>query len=108
MRLALPNEVLGIPIRHIVAYDISSNPNAVYIHNFHNPSTAMQQPLHASNNQLRNILVEGLRVEDVDNQADIWTMSPPCQPCKFICSLSFYLKYSHLLVYWLDFVCLFI
>jgi hypothetical protein len=26
--------------------------------------------------------IEGLKVDDVDDKADIWTMSPPCQPCE--------------------------
>lgn len=28
---------------------------------------------------LRNLLIDGLKLGDVDGQADIWTMSPPCQ-----------------------------
>ena len=85
MRLALPDEVLDIPIRHIVAYDISIIPNQVYLHNFHEDGeegSRLSVPKYAVKNELRNILVEGLKVDDLDGQADIWTMSPPCQPCK--------------------------
>ena len=29
---------------------------------------------------LHNVLIEGVQVADLDGRADVWTMSPPCQP----------------------------
>eukprot|EP01035_Chromulina_nebulosa_P018022 gene18022-23663_t len=52
MRLALPDVVRGIPIKRIEAFDCSEVANDI----------------------------DGLKFSDVDGKADIWTMSPPCQP----------------------------
>eukprot|EP00981_Chlorochromonas_danica_P015761 scaffold14385_cov229-Ochromonas_danica.AAC.4 len=76
MRLALPDVVDGVPVRRIVAFDCSTIPNAVYKHNFHGDS-----PLDGVKaSSLREGLVQGLYKKDADGEADIWTLSPPCQP----------------------------
>ena len=76
------------------AYDISLHANKVYEHNFHNNessssstskvSTKITEQLKKSDNQstskVSTKLVEQLKKSDVDGKADIWTMSPPCQP----------------------------
>ncbi len=86
MRLALPDTIESLPIKKIIAYDCSSTPNTVYKHNFHKhinserETSLLQRPAFVQTSELRNILVEGLKVHDVDGKADIWTMSPPCQP----------------------------
>ncbi|CAJ1960140.1 unnamed protein product [Cylindrotheca closterium] len=49
------------------AYDISLHANNSYKHNFPNDS-------------VRTKLVEQLKPKDLDGKADLWTMSPPCQP----------------------------
>jgi len=75
MRLSLPSSVRGIPIRNITAFDCSDTANDVYDLNFHAASSSSSIA-----GELRRILIDGLKVADVDNRADIWTMSPPCQP----------------------------
>lgn len=51
------------------AYDISLHANNTYTHNFPNdPSPVCTK------------LVEQLKPKDLDGKADLWTMSPPCQP----------------------------
>jgi hypothetical protein len=82
MRLSLPSHVHGIPIKHFVAYDCSRIPNQVYEHNFHTLKV-LPQSYAVESSVLRTMLVEGLQVKDVDGKSDVWTMSPPCQPCKF-------------------------
>ena len=61
MRLAIP-----MPVRRCVAYDTSLIANQIYSHNFKDKACAK--------------LVEQLKVEDVDDGSELWTMSPPCQP----------------------------
>eukprot|EP01031_Cornospumella_fuschlensis_P026054 gene26054-31457_t len=78
VRLALPDAIDSVPIRRIRAFDCSAVPNMVYEHNFHGSVEKRLDSVRDSS--LRNILVQGLKVRDVDGQADIWTMSPPCQP----------------------------
>ena len=70
MRCSLPN---SITIASITAFDVSNVPNNVYAENFES-DTSM------GNGELRRILVDGLKIVDVEGKADIWTMSPPCQP----------------------------
>ncbi|KAG7343030.1 C-5 cytosine-specific DNA methylase [Nitzschia inconspicua] len=61
------------------AYDISLHANYCYEHNFLNRQSHHQQP--ASNkSEVSTKLVEHLKPEDVDGKANLWTMSPPCQP----------------------------
>ncbi|KAG7372130.1 DNA-methyltransferase Dcm [Nitzschia inconspicua] len=61
------------------AYDISLHANYCYEHNFLNQRSHQQQP--ASNkSEVSTKLVEHLKPEDVDGKANLWTMSPPCQP----------------------------
>lgn len=76
MRLALPKVIDRVPVRRIVAFDCSTIPNAVYKHNFHcdNPLDSVKA------SSLREGLVQGLHKKDADGEADIWTLSPPCQP----------------------------
>lgn len=49
------------------AYDISLHANRTYQHNFPNEKVTTK-------------LVEQLKAADLDGVADLWTMSPPCQP----------------------------
>ncbi len=96
-RLALPKEVHGIPIRTINAYDCSAVANAVYNHNFShksshnhlgnavpnvyvNPNVPQTSSREHMTGKLHNVLIEGVKVTALDDSADIWTMSPPCQP----------------------------
>ena len=58
----------GINFKVIGAFDINTNANSVYRHNF--PDAKLMQ---------KNL--EGLTVKDLDKlSAQCWTMSPPCQP----------------------------
>ena len=70
MRCSLPNTM---KIVSITAFDVSNVPNNVYRHNFESDSSV-------GKGELRPILVDGLKINEVDGKADIWTMSPPCQP----------------------------
>jgi len=70
MRCSLPN---SITIASITAFDVSNVPNDVYAENFDSDSST-------EIGELRRILVDGLKIHEVDGIADIWTMSPPCQP----------------------------
>jgi len=65
MRLALTKA--GIDFEIVEAFDINQNANATYAANFgHQPCS-------------RNI--EHVTAKDIDGlRADVWTMSPPCQP----------------------------
>jgi tRNA (cytosine38-C5)-methyltransferase len=51
------------------AFDISLHANNTYKHNFSNDKSSA-----------RTKLVEQLKPKDLDGKADLWTMSPPCQP----------------------------
>jgi tRNA (cytosine38-C5)-methyltransferase len=55
------------------AFEISEKANAVYRHNFPNE----QQP---GSFGVRTKLVEQLTVQDLPQNSNLWTMSPPCQP----------------------------
>lgn len=72
MRLALPCSVRGVPVAHITAFDCSDVANQVYTHNFCQDGMS----------ELREVLIEGIKQSEVDGEraADMWTMSPPCQP----------------------------
>eukprot|EP00597_Dinobryon_sp_UTEXLB2267_P001014 CAMPEP_0170066716 /NCGR_PEP_ID=MMETSP0019_2-20121128/6312_1 /TAXON_ID=98059 /ORGANISM="Dinobryon sp., Strain UTEXLB2267" /LENGTH=480 /DNA_ID=CAMNT_0010273881 /DNA_START=843 /DNA_END=2282 /DNA_ORIENTATION=+ len=76
MRLALPEHVNGMPIRKIVAFDINTIANQIYQHNFLSPSSSLS-PLEES---VCCVGIDGLKLSDVDGKADLWTLSPPCQP----------------------------
>ena len=74
MRLSLPSEVSGRPIRRFIAFECSEVANRVYRHNFSgNESTA---------SIIRGGLIETVKLREFEGEyrADIWTMSPPCQP----------------------------
>lgn len=59
---------LPMPTNVISAFDINTTTNVIYQHNF--PSTKLCQ-----NN------IQGLTVSSLEKlNADLWTMSPPCQP----------------------------
>lgn len=75
MRLSLPAAIRGVPLRRITAFDCSDTVNDVYEHNFH-AAARLDGIEHSS---LRRVLIDGLKVADVQG-ADVWTMSPPCQP----------------------------
>jgi tRNA (cytosine38-C5)-methyltransferase len=57
------------------AYEISNCANSVYRYYFH-PSTTN----HSDDFTVQTKLVEQLKPKDLDGKADLWTMSPPCQP----------------------------
>ncbi len=74
MRLAVEEALLSLDtsnskdhLSFCQAYDISLYANRTYKHNF-------------INDQVSTKLVEQLKVQDLDGKADLWTMSPPCQP----------------------------
>ena len=75
MRLSLPSHIHGLPITKITAYDCNDIANQIYHHNFH--TTCIDN---ITNSKLKRMLIDNLSVADVDGIADIWTMSPPCQP----------------------------
>ncbi|XP_026194487.1 tRNA (cytosine(38)-C(5))-methyltransferase-like, partial [Cyclospora cayetanensis] len=54
------------PVEFVAAYDISTTANAVYAHNF----SALP----------KCVSVEHLALQQVDGKADLWLLSPPCQP----------------------------
>mmetsp|Transcript_29432 Transcript_29432/g.43376 ORF Transcript_29432/g.43376 Transcript_29432/m.43376 type:complete len:431 (+) Transcript_29432:27-1319(+) len=59
-----------------IAYEISLQANATYAHNFsHDTEKGKNKAFY-----VKTKLVEQLKPKDLDNQADLWTMSPPCQP----------------------------
>ena len=68
------------------AYEISLYANATYRQNFHCSAAAYvsrNKNTKSSNSPLFSVttkLIEQLKSSDVDGQADMWTMSPPCQP----------------------------
>ena len=67
---------INIPLVNIIAYDISILANKVYCHNFeHGAATNKTIP-----GKVITKAIDSLKVNDVDNVAHIWTMSPPCQP----------------------------
>mmetsp|Transcript_27208 Transcript_27208/g.35672 ORF Transcript_27208/g.35672 Transcript_27208/m.35672 type:complete len:382 (-) Transcript_27208:9-1154(-) len=67
MRLALP-----IEIKKITAYEIADAACETYKLNFIDDDMTVSI--------LKKNLVEHIKVGDIDGKADIWTMSPPCQP----------------------------
>jgi tRNA (cytosine38-C5)-methyltransferase len=73
MRCSLPDK---LKVATITAFDVSDTPNNVYSENFESGVDTVD----GYRGSLRRILVDGLKVCDVDGQADVWTMSPPCQP----------------------------
>lgn len=74
MRLCLPKSVLGRPVRRFIALECSEVANAVYRHNF-----AGSEDRESS---IREGIIEGVGTHEFEGRycADIWTMSPPCQP----------------------------
>ena len=73
MRCSLPD---NLKVATITAFDVSDTPNNVYSENFESSINNID----SYRGSLRRILVDGLKISDVDGQADVWTMSPPCQP----------------------------
>jgi tRNA (cytosine38-C5)-methyltransferase len=69
MRLAVRNAMKhqGALLQHCQAYDISIHANRTYKHNFPDDLVSTK-------------LVEQLKPPDLNGKADLWTMSPPCQP----------------------------
>lgn len=82
MRLALPRTVKGIPITSITAIDCSDTVNDIYEHNFHSSGGDGERLDGVASSKLLRLLIArgSVKLEDVDGKADIWTMSPPCQP----------------------------
>ena len=109
MRAALPRSVRGIPLAHCTAFEINQVANAAYAHNFHQFEATAAESLPAPSDldddarrrrqnrkksaaladlcaldgmrgTLRCCDITSLRLADVDGRADIWTLSPPCQP----------------------------
>ena len=73
MRCSVPDK---LKVATITAFDVSDTPNNVYSENFESGIDTVD----GYRGSLRRILVDGLKVSDVDGQSDVWTMSPPCQP----------------------------
>lgn len=75
MHLSLPAEVRDLPITSITAFDCSDVANEVYRHNFLRSKRRVACAL-------REVAIEGVKQHELDGDsaADIWTMSPPCQP----------------------------
>lgn len=92
MRLGLPKLVQGRPIVSLVAFDISLIANQVYEYNFHTRPRPITHPLSPNVpsdsdstsallcSSLRTQTVQALSLAQAENAADIWTLSPPCQP----------------------------
>jgi tRNA (cytosine38-C5)-methyltransferase len=83
MRLSLPQQIKGVPVREITAFDINRVANQFYEYNFHSSSSSSSSSLNhieRKRDQLKTAVVESLRPEEVDGKSDLWTMSPPCQP----------------------------
>eukprot|EP01063_Lacrimia_lanifica_P021776 TRINITY_DN2931_c0_g1_i1.p2 TRINITY_DN2931_c0_g1~~TRINITY_DN2931_c0_g1_i1.p2 ORF type:complete len:512 (+),score=221.57 TRINITY_DN2931_c0_g1_i1:80-1615(+) len=110
MRLAVEEALgpRAADVAEITAFDISSVPNEVYQHNFRpmsakaakkaqkraakegkaeEPAPAPAAPERPGTTMkgLRSCrlvpkLIEQLTLKDLDGKADLWTMSPPCQP----------------------------
>jgi tRNA (cytosine38-C5)-methyltransferase len=66
MRLAVP-----VRVRHITAFDISISGEKTYKHNF---CVRDESEVYVRK------LIEQIPVAQLDGKADLWTMSPPCQP----------------------------
>ena len=73
MRCSLPSTM---KVASVTAFDVSDTPNNVYAENFETNGNGDD----GVKSELKRILVDGLKVIDVDDKADVWTMSPPCQP----------------------------
>jgi tRNA (cytosine38-C5)-methyltransferase len=71
MRLALSDATKNLqnsfPLKTFKAIDTSELVNQVYRHNF-------------SNEEPWKVNIETIKVKDLEGKANIWTMSPPCQP----------------------------
>jgi tRNA (cytosine38-C5)-methyltransferase len=84
MRLSLPQQIKGVPVREITAFDINRVANQFYEYNFHSSSSSSSSSslnhIERKRDQLKTAVVESLRPEEVDGKSDLWTMSPPCQP----------------------------
>ena len=59
------------------AYDISLHANRCYQHNFIRKDGSTRSQV---DDKVSTKLVEQLKAVDLDGKADLWTMSPPCQP----------------------------
>lgn len=70
MRLSLI--AASLKLSSIVAYDTSIVANACYSFNFSTTENG--------SDRLRRVNIEGINPNELDGQADLWTMSPPCQP----------------------------
>jgi hypothetical protein len=79
MRLSLPRQIKGVPVKEITAFDINRVANQFYEYNFHSSSSPLNH-IEKKRDQLKTAVVESLRLEEVDGKSDLWTMSPPCQP----------------------------
>jgi len=65
-QLEVAEQQPGVKATVCAAYDFSTVCNTVYHHNHH--LAPSQKP------------IEGLKASDLDGRAEIWMMSPPCQP----------------------------
>ena len=80
-RLSLPDKIRERQIKKIIAIDCNDTVCDVYDHNFHKHKTTETFDGISESEMRRVLIAQGsVNVEDVDNIADIWTMSPPCQP----------------------------
>ena len=44
------------------------------------PIIMNMHPPSVTKSTLHEVSIDGLKLADLDNKSDIWTMSPPCQP----------------------------
>lgn len=89
--LPTPSPQRNRKLRSCVAYEISLHANATYALNFDDASVASKAGGRKARGgggdghggggfSVRTKLVEQLRSRDLDGAADVWTLSPPCQP----------------------------
>lgn len=65
---------ISTSLQSCVAYEISLQANETYEYNFCDLNG------NSDDFQVKTKLVEQLKVSELDGKADLWTMSPPCQP----------------------------
>ena len=74
MRLCIPPSILDRQVRRFIAFECSDVANAIYRHNFSRTDDG--------ESCIREGIIEGVGMNEFEGRycADIWTMSPPCQP----------------------------
>lgn len=71
-----------ISLQSCKAYEISLHANKTYAHNFKHVMDKTSKPNATTKESftVHTKLIEQIKPSDVDGVADLWTMSPPCQP----------------------------